>query len=101
MPRQYEYDTSKIPCYDNDPEFQNFDFMKYLCSEEDFPQFYKEEKQPVEDKDIEEITEQMEKLDLNTLKVSQLKRMCKENGIKGYSKKKKNELVNLLKKLKL
>ena len=97
MPRYIGIDTSKIPCYDNDPEFQNFDFIKLLCPKEDFPQFYKEE----EDKDIEEITTQMNKLDLNTLKVSQLKRMCKDNGIKGYSRKKKNELVDLLKKLKL
>ena len=92
MPRYNRIDRTNISCYDNDEEFQKFDFMKYLC-----PGLCLEE----EMKDIEEITEQMEQLDLNKLKVSQLKRMCKENGIKGYSRKKKNELVNLLKKLNL
>ncbi len=28
-----------------------------------------------------------------------MKQMCKENGVKGYSKKKKNELINILIKL--
>ncbi len=98
MPRYRGMNISNMPNYDNDEEFKNFDFIKHLCQKEDFPNFYKDEKK---DKDIEEITKQIEKLDLNTLKVSQLKRMCKDNGIKRYSKLKKNELVKLLNKIKI
>jgi hypothetical protein len=94
MPRYRGMNISNIPNYDNDSEFQNFDFIKYLFSKEDLLEFYKEEKK---DEDIEEITNRMSKIDLNTMKVSQLKRMCKNNGIKGYSKLKKNKLVELLK----
>jgi len=97
MPRYRGMDISNTYNYDNQ-EFQNFNFFKHLCPKEDFPEFYKEEKK---DEDIEEITKQMSNINLNTMKVSQLKRMCKDNGIKGYSKLKKNELVELLKDLKL
>ena len=97
MPRYRGWNTEHIPNYDNNPDFQNFDFFKHCCQKEDFPEFYKEKK----DEDIEEITKQMSKIDLNSMKVSQLKRMCKENGIKGYSKKKKIELIELLKKIKI
>ena len=90
--RHYKLDLSNVPNYDNNKEFKNFDFFKYLL-----PDLHKDK----EDNVIEEIIEHVEKLDLNTLKVSQLKRMCKGNGIKGYSKKKKSELIDLLKELKL
>ena len=32
-------------------------------------------------------------------KVGYMKQMCKENGIKGYSKKNKNQLINILMKM--
>ena len=96
MPRYYDFDASNLTNYDNDPEFQNFDFFKHCFPEEDFPEYHNKE-----DIVIEDLTKQMCKMDLKSMKVSQLKRMCKDNGIKGYSKKKKAELIGLLTDLKL
>jgi hypothetical protein len=39
-------------------------------------------------------------MDFNKLKVKELKKLCKENKIKGYSKLKKKELVDKLESLK-
>ncbi len=96
MPRYRGMKMSNCKNYDSDQEFQNFNFFKYLCPIKDFPEFYKKE-----DMVIEDLTKQVSKINLKSMKVSQLKKMCKKNGIKGYSKKKKNELIELLKDLKL
>tara|TARA_Y100001972_G_C7486324_1_gene246890 strand:- start:174 stop:362 length:189 start_codon:yes stop_codon:yes gene_type:complete len=39
-------------------------------------------------------------MDFSKMKVRELKQLCKENKIKGYSKLKKKELVNKLQNLK-
>ena len=45
---------------------------------------------------IEEILDIVEEIDYKKMKVTELKKLCKERGIKGYSKLKKKELINLL-----
>jgi len=96
--------------YDNSSEFRNFDFYSLLLPKEEFPEMHKQfKKQPEpvviveeDDVEIEEITEQMEELtiDLKTYKVVELKKMAKKNGLKGYSKLKKKDLIELLNGLK-
>ena len=107
------YEPGKdLESYDHLPEFQNFDFFSMLCPKEDFPEFecYKEKQQEQvveeeiediceeDDVEMEEITEQMEELtiDLKKYKVKELKSIAKNNGLKGYSKLKKKDLIDLL-----
>ena len=99
-----------LESYGHLPEFQNFDFYSLLLPKEEFPEMHKQfEKQPEpvdivediteeDDIEMEEITEQMEELtiDLSKYKVVELKKIAKKNGLKGYSRKKKNELIDLL-----
>jgi len=80
-------------------EMNNFNMIEYLCPEEDFPEFYrKEEPEEIIDIDMEDLTEQMEELtiDLKKYKVKELKKIAKNNNLKGYSKLKKNDLIDLL-----
>jgi len=93
-----------LESYDHLPEFRNFDFFSMLCPKELFPEFhcYKEPEvvEEVEeiDEEIEDLTEQMEELtiDLKKYKVVELKKIAKNNGLKGYSKLKKKDLIDLL-----
>jgi len=46
---------------------------------------------------VEEVKEELEeKVDYKKMKVGDLKKLCKEKGIKGYSKLKKKEVIELL-----
>ena len=62
-----------------------------------------EKKQPQEE-EVEEVEEEVTKninlqsdeLDLTTLKVSDLKNLCKEKGLSGYRNLRKNDLIELL-----
>jgi len=82
-------------------EMNNFDLFHFVCPEEDFPEFYRESESKEEeiiDIDMEDLTEQMEDLtiDLKKYKVTELKKIAKNNNLKGYSKLKKNDLIDLL-----
>ena len=82
-------------------EMSKFNMFEYLCPKEDFPEFYIEPEQIQEeiiDIDMEDLTEQMEELtlDLKKYKVKELKKIAKNNNLKGYSKLRKKELVDLL-----
>ena len=85
---------------------RNFNFVHHVCSQEDFPEFYEKQEEVIDD--IEEIDEEMEDLtnqiqnltiDLKKYKVVELKKIAKNNGLKGYSKLKKNDLIDLLNNL--
>lgn len=54
----------------------------------------KVEEEKVEEEKVEETVE--ENINYSKMKVGDLKKLCKERGIKGYSKLKKKELVELL-----
>ena len=51
--------------------------------------------------DIDELCNMIDNLDLNNLKRPQLMALCKKKGIKGYSKKKKMDLISMLENLNL
>ena len=72
---------------------QYFDCYSFLFPREEFPEMHIRDVK----NEVEEVTKQLEKLDL--MKVSQLKRECKEQGLRGYSRLKKNELIELIRKL--
>lgn len=55
-----------------------------------------EEVEEVEDEVTKNITLQSDELDLTTLKVSDLKNLCKEKGLSGYRNLRKNDLIELL-----
>ena len=105
-----------------DAEINAFDFVKLLCPPDIFPEMiihYKENQKrddieseseyevefsdseidEMEIDEVEELIHDFKKIDLNKLKVTELKQKCKENKIKGYSKCKKKELIELLKNL--
>lgn len=74
----------------------DFDFVKLLCPKDDFPEmvkYYKKNDQ------IEELSKKFANINLNKFKVPELKKKCKENNIKNYSKCKKSELIKLLEKI--
>ena len=50
---------------------------------------------------IDELCNMMDNLDLNKLKRTDLMILCKKKGIKGYSRKKKSDLVSMLENLRL
>ena len=62
------------------------------------------EKKPTQEEEVEEVEEEVTKnitlqsdeLDLTTLKVSDLKNLCKEKGLSGYRNLRKNDLIELL-----
>ena len=59
-------------------------------------QTQEEEVEEVEDEVTKNITLQSDELDLTTLKVSDLKNLCKEKGLSGYRNLRKNDLIELL-----
>lgn len=61
------------------------------------------EKKQTQQEEVEEVEEEVTKnitlqseVDLNTLKVSDLKSLCKEKGLSGYRNLRKNDLIELL-----
>lgn len=50
---------------------------------------------------IDELCDMMDNLDLNKLKRTELMALCKKKGIRGYSKKKKVDLISMLENMSL
>ena len=59
-------------------------------------QTQEEEVEEVEEEVTKNINLQSDELDLTTLKVSDLKNLCKEKGLSGYRNLRKNDLIELL-----
>lgn len=59
-------------------------------------QTQEEEVEEVEEEVTKNISLQSDELDLSTLKVSDLKSLCKEKGLSGYRNLRKNDLIELL-----
>ena len=81
-------------------EMRNFDLFSIAFPKEEFPEMhcYKQPEPEAIDIDIEDLTEQMSNLtvDLKKYKVTELKKIAKINGLKKYSKLKKEPLIELL-----
>ena len=78
--------------------YNNFDFYSMLFPPEEFPEMHQEkQKIKIKKKIIIKKKIYVSKTNLNKLKRTELMALCKKKGIKRYSKKKKADLILMLK----
>jgi hypothetical protein len=108
---EHNYNNSRWEDETKYMNIENFDCFRYAFPKSEFPEFhiYKEET----NKDLLDITNKIENMDIdgmndiingmsniqidyNSYSVKDLKKICKDKGIKGYSKLKKQDLIKIL-----
>lgn len=89
--------------------YNNFDFYSMVFPPEEFPEMHEEKIQKPKKKkiiikkkvyvnkiNIDKLCNDMDNVVFNKLKRVELMALCKKKGIKGYSKKKKADLILML-----